>query len=60
MRYKHANIGEARQFLEDFGMRLVYQEGKKNYFAGEGPDPFVYVAEEVSSVLLIASAEYSG
>ncbi len=49
MRYKHADITKAREFLEDFGMHLAYREGKKLYYAGEGPDPFCYVAEEVSS-----------
>lgn len=50
MRYRHANMAETRQFLEDFGMRLAYKEGKRSFFAGEGPDPFVYMAEEVSGI----------
>lgn len=49
MRYKHADMATTRQFLEDFGMRVAYEEngGKVLYFAGQGPDPYVYVAEEV-------------
>ncbi|RSH95229.1 hypothetical protein EHS25_000315 [Saitozyma podzolica] len=46
MRYRHANIAQTQEFLEDFGMRLAYKEGNHRfYFAGDGPDPFVYVAE---------------
>jgi hypothetical protein len=48
MRYRHADIAKTQRFLEDFGMRVAYKEGKNMYFAGEGPDPFLYVAEEVS------------
>ncbi|BEJ16609.1 hypothetical protein CspHIS471_0600100 [Cutaneotrichosporon sp. HIS471] len=46
MRYQHADLPKARQFLEDFGMHVVYSEndGKSLYFAGQGPDAFVYVA----------------
>ena len=48
MRYRHADLATARQFLEDFGLHVVYDEGDKLYFAGEGPEPFLYVAEQVS------------
>lgn len=48
MRYRHADIAKTKAFLEDFGMHVAYKDGKKLYFAGEGPDPFVYVAEEAS------------
>ena len=47
MRYKHADIAKTQQFLKDFGMREVYTVNKSHYFAGEGPDPYVYIAEEV-------------
>lgn len=50
MRYAHADIKQASTFLEDFGLKQVFSEndGKTLYFAGEGPDAFCYVAEEVS------------
>jgi catechol 2,3-dioxygenase-like lactoylglutathione lyase family enzyme len=54
MRYRHANIAQTQEFLEDFGMRLAYKEGNHRfYFAGDGPDPFVYVAEVVGLSLII-------
>jgi len=48
MRYRHANLAEAKDFLEAFGLRLAYTVDGTLYFAGEGPDPYVYVAEQVS------------
>lgn len=50
MRYQHADLVKTQQFLEDFGMTLAYteDEGKILYFAGQGKDPFVYVAMKVS------------
>jgi len=48
MRYRHVDLAITRQFLEDFGMHLAYSEndGKTLYFAGEGRDPYCYVAEQ--------------
>jgi catechol 2,3-dioxygenase-like lactoylglutathione lyase family enzyme len=43
--YTHKDIDKARRFLDDFGFREVKQVGKKIYYAGYGPDPFVYCAE---------------
>lgn len=54
MRYRHANLAQTQEFLEDFGMHLAYKEGNDRlYFAGDGPDPFVYVAEAVGLSLII-------
>ena len=47
MRYKHADIETMHTFLIDFGMTLVEKVGKKRFYAGQGPDPYVYIAEEV-------------
>ena len=47
MRYRHSDMVKTKQFLEDFGMHLAYEEEGTMYFAGEGPDPYVYVAEKV-------------
>jgi len=46
MRYRHADIEATHTFLLDFGMTLTHKEGKVRYYAGQGPDPYVYVAEE--------------
>lgn len=49
MYYRHADLAQAKQFLEDFGMHVAYTEndGKTLYFAGEGPEAYVYIAEQV-------------
>lgn len=49
MRYRHADIEATHNFLLDFGMTLAHKDGKFRYYAGQGPDPYVYIAEEVSS-----------
>lgn len=48
MRYQHADLAKAKAFLEDFGMHVAYEENDTLYFAGKGPDPYVYVASSVS------------
>lgn len=48
MRYQHADLAKAKAFLEDFGMHVAYSEDGALYFAGKGPDPYVYVATSVS------------
>lgn len=50
MRYQHADLSKAKAFLEDFGMTVAYSEDGKLYFAGKGPDAFVYVASSVRLV----------
>lgn len=47
MRYRHADIEGLERFLIDFGLERVHAEGKKRWYAGTGPDPYVYVAEQV-------------
>lgn len=48
MRYRFVDIDAQHQFLADFGIRFVEERGGKRYYAGEGPDPYVFVAEKVS------------
>lgn len=47
MRYRFKDIETQHQFLADFGIRFVEERGGKRYYAGEGPDPYVFVAEQV-------------
>ena len=51
MRYRHPDLKVAKQFLEDFGLHLAFEEKGVLYFAGQGPDPYVYIAEEVSKLV---------
>lgn len=44
--YKHANAEKTREFLQDFGFAAETTVGKKTYFRGYGPDPFVYCLED--------------
>jgi hypothetical protein len=44
--YTHKEIYKAKRFLEDFGFVQVQEVGKKIYYAGTGPDQFIYWAEE--------------
>lgn len=48
MRYRFVDIDKQQTFLEDFGIRFVAEKNGKRYYAGEGPDPYVFVAEAVS------------
>lgn len=47
MRYRFADIETQHTFLADFGIRFLEEKGGKRYYAGEGPDPYVFVAEAV-------------
>lgn len=46
--YNHVDLDKAVRFLEDFGMTIVRRsaDGKEVFFAGYGPDPFVYIARQ--------------
>ncbi|KAJ5806095.1 oxidoreductase [Penicillium pulvis] len=44
--YTHKDIQKARQFLEDFGFQEEKRVGKKIYYRGTGPEPFVYCLTE--------------
>lgn len=46
MRYQFTSFKEITVFLRDFGMRLVKRTDDKLWFAGYGPDQYVYVAEK--------------
>lgn len=50
MHYRFQDIERQHQFLADFGMTLVGEDAGKRYYAGEGPDPYVFVAEKVGLV----------
>lgn len=47
MRYRFKDIEIQHQFLADFGIRFLEERRGKRYYAGEGPDPYVFVAEQV-------------
>lgn len=47
MRYRFVDIEVQHQFLLDFGMRFLEEKSDKRYYAGEGPDPYVFIAEKV-------------
>jgi len=49
MRYGHSNIDEITNFMIDFGMTVVHKTSKKVWFAGYGPDQYVYVAEKTEA-----------
>lgn len=49
MRYQHADIEKTDEFLTDFGMKLIAEEGDTRWYTGEGPDAYVYVAKKVSN-----------
>ena len=53
MRYRFVDIEVQHQFLADFGIRYLEERGGKRYYAGEGPDPYVFVAEKVSMIILL-------
>lgn len=44
--YTHKDIGEARQFLVDFGFKECKRVGNKTYYRGYSREPFVYCAIE--------------
>lgn len=44
--YRHKKIESALAFLRDFGFQETKRVGRKVYFRGTGPEPFVYCAEE--------------
>jgi len=46
MRYQFPDFKDITTFLRDFGMRLVKRTDDKLWFAGYGPDQYVYVAEK--------------
>lgn len=46
--YTHKAIGNARQFLDDFGFQELSRVGKNTYYRGYGTEPFVYCASEGS------------
>jgi hypothetical protein len=58
MRYRHADIEGHERFLIDFGLERVHTEDKKRWYAGRGPDPYVYVAEEVSRMEGVGGAHF--
>jgi len=47
MRYQHPDIPTITKFLKDFGMHIVKtsDDGKQLWFAGYGPDQYVYYAQ---------------
>jgi len=55
MRYQHEDLISTDQFLRDFGMKVVdrhgdgTKDGDKIFYAGTGPDPYVFVAIKVCS-----------
>jgi hypothetical protein len=48
--YSHADLEQAVQFLQDFGMRVVHRtdDGTQVFLSGYGPDPFVYIAKQAN------------
>jgi len=48
MRYQHADMETITTFMLDFGMNIAKQTEDKIWFAGYGPDQYVYVAEKGS------------
>ena len=55
MRYQHADIEKTHEFLMDFGMKLIAEEGDTRWYTGEGPDAYVYVAKKVRDFSTIAT-----
>ncbi|KAM3425739.1 hypothetical protein BST61_g7671 [Cercospora zeina] len=49
--YEHVDLTKAEQFLLDFGLHVVQRskDGNEIYFAGYGPDPFLYLARKAST-----------
>jgi hypothetical protein len=47
MCYRFVDIEKQHQFLLDFGMHFVGEQSGKRYYAGEGPDPYVFITEKV-------------
>lgn len=43
--YKHADIGAAKQFAEDFGFAETARIGKTTFYRGYGTEPFVLALE---------------
>jgi hypothetical protein len=57
--YYHEDLGRARQFFLDFGMRIVREEsGKEIFFGGYGTEPFVYVARQAEGGSKFGGAAY--
>lgn len=46
MRYQHPDLAEITTFLRDFGMHVAQKVPGKRWFAGYGPDQYVYYAQE--------------
>jgi hypothetical protein len=45
--YSHADLAKARQYLLDFGLRILEETPDQEiYFHGYGSEPFVYVAKQ--------------
>lgn len=49
--YSHADLAKAKQFLLDFGLKIVdeQEDGQVIYFGGYGPEPFCYIARKAHS-----------
>lgn len=49
--YEHVDLAKAEQFLLDFGLHVVQrsEDGNEIYFAGYGPDPFLYLARKAGT-----------
>lgn len=46
MRYQHPDLTEITTFLRDFGMTLARKTETARWFAGYGPDQYVYYAQQ--------------
>ena len=45
--YSHADLAKARQYLLDFGLRILEEKSDTEiYFHGYGSEPFVYIARQ--------------
>jgi hypothetical protein len=52
MRYQHPDLNVITTFLRDFGMHVVKKTPTQRWYAGYGPDQYVYYAQEGPSKYL--------